>query len=211
MSNKKHNNPVNAPQPTSEYLTFNREVNIDTPEIVVPEMEDVFRALPKINRFNGQTIVPYSVALHSIMCVDVAEKIHKINKPHYLMGVLLHDAGEAYVGDVVRYIKQIIGKRLSHIEEYFFFALLVNVGLNTEELRELRQEDFIILLNEIDNRMAATEADILRSTDQMSTVLPEMQRYPITLPLNNGWRETETHFRHIFHRLRRGIIERREQ
>jgi len=211
MSNKKHNNLINTLQPTSEYLTFNREIDITIPEAVVPEMEDVFRALPKINRFNGQTIVPYSVAQHSIMCAEAAEKIHERHEPHYLMAILLHDAGEAYVGDIVRFVKQTMGKNLQDIEDHFFFALLVKLGLNKDELKDIQQDNFKELLNEIDNRMGATEADILRSTDQIGTVLPEMQRYPITLPLNNGWRETEAHFRHVFHRLQIGIIERREQ
>ena len=200
----------NTQQPTSEYLTFNREIDITTPEAVVPEMEDVFRALPKINRFNGQTIVPYSVAQHSIMCTNAAEKIHDCHEPHRLMAILLHDAGEAYVGDIVRFVKQTIGKNLLDIEDHFFFALLVRIGLTPEELEDLQQENFKELLNEIDNRMGATEADVLRSTDQIGAVLPEMQRYSIILPLNLGWQETESHFRFVFNTLREGIIERRE-
>lgn len=66
-------------------------------------------ALGHINRFNGNTIRPYSVAEHSIRVSQLVEPRHKL-------AALLHDAGEAFVGDIVSPIKrEITGfDRLEH-------------------------------------------------------------------------------------------------
>jgi hypothetical protein len=56
-------------------------------------------ALSKICRFNGQTIRHWSVAQHSMFVANLVEK-------KYELEALLHDAAEAYVGDVIRPIKK---------------------------------------------------------------------------------------------------------
>lgn len=54
---------------------------------------DIAHALSRICRFTGHTGEHYSVAQH---CVHVAEHV----PPHAKLQALLHDAHEAYVGDV---------------------------------------------------------------------------------------------------------------
>ena len=63
---------------------------------------DIAWGLSSINRFNGFTHTPYSVAQHSVhvaMCLP--ERLR-------LLG-LLHDASEAFLGDVVSPIKSSLG------------------------------------------------------------------------------------------------------
>lgn len=64
-------------------------------------IEDIAHALALINRFTGHTLVPYSVAQHSIL---VAQRCPKKDA---LWG-LLHDAPEAYLCDMSRPAKQAI-------------------------------------------------------------------------------------------------------
>lgn len=69
------------------------------PEEVV--VEDIWWSLARINRFNGHTKVPYTVAEHSLHCMMAAPEPLRC-------AALLHDAAEAYVGDVLRPIKNLL-------------------------------------------------------------------------------------------------------
>jgi len=66
-------------------------------------LEDIAHHLAIINRYNGASSKPYSVAQHSVKCAQLAEAA-KLG-PLVAMGALLHDAQEAYLGDVVKPIK----------------------------------------------------------------------------------------------------------
>lgn len=57
-------------------------------------IEDIAHALSLENRYSGHTPFPYSVAQHSILMAAKAPADIKIH-------CLLHDAAEAYMGDVV--------------------------------------------------------------------------------------------------------------
>lgn len=61
-------------------------------------LPDIAHALALINRYTGHSMVPYSVAQHSV----IVSKL--VPEEHALWG-LLHDASEAYLGDVARPLK----------------------------------------------------------------------------------------------------------
>lgn len=64
-------------------------------------VEDIARGLSGVNRFNGQTSFPYSVAEHS---VHVASRL----PPELQLLGLLHDASEAYLIDMPSPHKQLL-------------------------------------------------------------------------------------------------------
>lgn len=67
-------------------------------------IEDIARALSQTNRYNGHTRMPLSVAQHSVICAYLV--------PHEIaLEALLHDAAEAYIGDMSRPIKQWLRSR----------------------------------------------------------------------------------------------------
>jgi len=76
--------------------------NLDPKSVCI---EDIAHALACINRFNGHAKIPISVAQHS---VDVSN----LSTPYRLEG-LLHDAAEAYLGDMTKWLKSSPG-----MEEY---------------------------------------------------------------------------------------------
>jgi hypothetical protein len=63
------------------------------------DLADIAHALAQVNRFTGHTRRPYSVAEHSLYVWQVVKEEHY--EDHVLQAhALLHDAAEAYVGDV---------------------------------------------------------------------------------------------------------------
>lgn len=75
---------------------------------------DIAAALSKINRFVGHTSRLYSVAEHSLHVTQVMEREMGITDLAVLFAGLMHDAHEAYTGDLHSPMKQIIG----HVWEY---------------------------------------------------------------------------------------------
>ncbi len=95
------------PDPTR---SENRHVTLDARTIHFPTMtpdefriEDVPHCLAMICRYNGFVDRFYSVAQHSVMVCELAEAIHGRSPISHC--ALLHDASEAYLGDVSRPFK----------------------------------------------------------------------------------------------------------
>jgi 5'-deoxynucleotidase YfbR-like HD superfamily hydrolase len=70
---------------------------------------DIAHALANINRFTGHCSRPYSVAEHSLLVADIMERELHIHDPAALLAGLLHDAHEAYTGDLHTPGKQLVG------------------------------------------------------------------------------------------------------
>lgn len=67
------------------------------------DINDIAHQLSQINRFTGATSRPYTVAEHSILCAQLADR-YGLPKP-IQRACLLHDAHEAYLGDMATPIK----------------------------------------------------------------------------------------------------------
>jgi 5'-deoxynucleotidase YfbR-like HD superfamily hydrolase len=66
---------------------------------------DIAHGLALTNRYNGQTVRPYSVAEHSLLVVEILEREYAEHDPAVLLAALLHDAHEAYLGDMIAPLK----------------------------------------------------------------------------------------------------------
>lgn len=66
-------------------------------------IEDIAHALAHVPRFAGHTSRFYSVGAHSINVARVVPKAHKLQ-------ALLHDATEAYLGDMPTPFKRVFGE-----------------------------------------------------------------------------------------------------
>jgi len=64
-------------------------------------LEDIGHALANVCRFGGHTSSFYSVAQHSVLVARLVGTTH----PELQANALLHDAPEAYLGDIVRPLK----------------------------------------------------------------------------------------------------------
>ena len=80
-------------------LTYiGKRVDVEHIHLADIDIRDIAHHLALINRFNGATRVPYSVAQHSI---HVAQYV----PAEFRLWGLLHDAAEAYVGDIIAPMK----------------------------------------------------------------------------------------------------------
>lgn len=69
-------------------------------------IEDIAQGLAQTNRFTGQASRPYSVAEHSLFVEQLVALIS--DDPNVRLAALLHDAHEAYFGDMSSPLKQML-------------------------------------------------------------------------------------------------------
>ena len=85
------------------------ELSNPKPEDV--RIEDIAHALALQGRFNGHSSFFWSVAQHSLLVADYLDKRNRTDR--IVMLGLLHDAAEAYIGDVTSPVKAMC----SHVRE----------------------------------------------------------------------------------------------
>jgi hypothetical protein len=76
-----------------------------SPENMVFDMNEIAWALSMQCRYNGHVKEFYSVAEHSVLMTEYAHGELNILDTRVLRTILLHDAAEAYIGDMVSPIK----------------------------------------------------------------------------------------------------------
>ena len=115
-------------------------------------IEDIAHSLALINRYNGHTHTPYSVAEH-------CERMSYIPTAHPLVS-LLHDAAEAYVGDIASPQKNYLwwASDLTNITPYRVQeGKIIRVIGETLGVRDLRGNIEYKGVKEADLTMLATE------------------------------------------------------
>ena len=78
---------------------------------------DIANSLARINRFTGHTYANWSVAQHSMLVVALAMRHTPDLTPIQARALLLHDAHEAYCGDVASPIKLALGDAWTNFED----------------------------------------------------------------------------------------------
>lgn len=100
------------------------EFNLLRPDPETIHIEDIAHHLSQICRFTGGTRVHYSVAQHCVQACELAPAEWKL-------AALLHDAAEAYVGDVSSPVKGLIGTAYAPLEERILRAIFEKFGVPT--------------------------------------------------------------------------------
>ena len=102
-------------------------------------IEDIARGLAYKSHFGGHTPKYFSVAEHSLLVMSLLPPALKRN-PVVRLAALLHDAPEAYIGDCVKPLKDllpdyvIIEKRLQHV-------ILDKFGIPADTLKSIKPYD----------------------------------------------------------------------
>lgn len=158
-------------------------------------IEDIAHGLALQCRFSGQCRVFYSVAQHSV----VASRIVSSSRPHNRLAALLHDAGEAYLGDTVRPVKWALKKYTSILtlaEGWAQWVVFRKFGITDWSPEDVKAAD---------NAMLATEArDIVTdSTDDWWLPEPPI-KWHIEPAKCWDWRRAEVMFLARFEELMEG-------
>jgi hypothetical protein len=133
-------------------------------------VEDVAHSLSLICRFGGHCSSFFSVAEHSIM---VAQRV----PPKFRLTALLHDATEAYLGDMVRPVK-----RHPDMAAYCFAETIAHIAVHTA-LGGTFPHDPII--KQADDEQLAWEFDHMRDVKGRAWMTPIVAERAF---LNEYWR-----------------------
>lgn len=118
-------------------------IDIMNPTADMIDLEDIASALSHVCRFGGQVNQFYSVAQHSVLVSYLCDA-------KYAMHGLLHDASEAYIGDVIKPLKNILGDVYEDIETKFTYAIFDKFNLDPSGLKNVEKADKLALQIEHD-------------------------------------------------------------
>ena len=127
-------------------------------------IEEIANALSNQGRYNGQTRVFYSVAEHSvILCRFAQERKYPIETQKAL---LLHDASEAYCGDIVYHLKHRLPEFIAiekNIIDVIFdkFELIAEASLET-----VHYLDRSICIDEMSQLMARIDHELINNMNE---------------------------------------------
>lgn len=107
-----------------------RRLDLLDPSPLDIEIADIAHGLARVARWNGQTDGPhiYSVAQHSLLVETIAHQNMRLDRKH-LLAVLLHDAPEYVIGDMITPFKAVIGDTYKAVEARLLAAIHMRFGL----------------------------------------------------------------------------------
>jgi hypothetical protein len=115
------------------------------------QLADIAHQLALINRFNGATTRPYSVAEHSLLVAEIFERQLGMSNPVARLAALMHDAHKCYLGDITTPVKRHLGDGCQVLEASLERAVQERYGLRTAAAayrQQIRDADLIALATE---------------------------------------------------------------
>lgn len=124
-----------------------RYFNFVTPEQNIFGVEEIAHALAHVCRFAGHTREFYSVAQHSVHASYLVHREHAL-------AALMHDAAEAFIGDVTSPLKQLL-PAYKVIEKRLERVIFAKFGLAWPMHPDVKRADLIMLATEQRDLMPA--------------------------------------------------------
>lgn len=128
---------------------------------------DIAHALSRLCRFNGHTRAHYSVAQHSLIVASLVPVEHQLV-------ALLHDATEAYIGDMTRPLKAVMPE-YQYVERQIWLAVCDRFDIQIDLPVCVKESDMVALATERRDLMPEHpgEWDCLRGVKPMKeTIVP---------------------------------------
>ena len=141
--------------PDNAYMTTvsGRRVFFHDPKPEDIDLGDIAYALSGLYRWGGHTEPRWSVAQHSILGSSIIEK-------EFALEFLLHDAAEAYLGDIIRPLKRMpeVAARYQIMEECLERVMAEKFGLLYPFPDEVKLTDNLVGYNEALHLMKSSHA-----------------------------------------------------
>lgn len=117
-----------------------RRLNLLDPSPLDIEISDIAHGLARVARWNGQTHGEhaYSVAQHSLLVLDIFERLCPNASRNDRMAALLHDAPEYVIGDMISPFKAVMGGDYKLVEERLQQAIHMRFGLKPQMSQTLK-------------------------------------------------------------------------
>ncbi len=118
-----------------------RRLNLLDPSPLDVELDDIAHGLARVARWNGQTVGGhiFSVAQHSLLVGAIADHLHPDMSRDWRLAVLLHDAPEYVIGDIISPFKAVIGDAYKSIEAGLLAAIHLHFGLPAQPAAALKR------------------------------------------------------------------------
>lgn len=124
------------------------KVSVLDPQEDEIKIEDIATALSKQCRYNGHCNQFYSVAQHCVLGVDFIYQYYTDLGPEKQKALakyfLLHDASEAYLGDMIKPVK-VVCRGFQEIEDKFETVIARKFNLNLSLYKEMKWVDRFML------------------------------------------------------------------
>ena len=132
--------PAQAPRAWQRMLS-GRRLDLLDPSPVDVEISDIAHGLARVARWNGQTRGDhaYSVAQHSLLVDHIYALSYPSAPAAERLAVLLHDAPEYVIGDMISPFKAIVGGDYKAVEARLQGAIHLRFGLAPQTAQALHE------------------------------------------------------------------------
>jgi 5'-deoxynucleotidase YfbR-like HD superfamily hydrolase len=152
-----------APAPRAwQRMLSGRRLDLLDPSPLDVEIEDIAHGLARVARWNGQTRGAhiFSVGQHALLVECIARQREPNLDRRLRLAVLLHDAPEYVIGDMITPFKAVIGDSYRAVEARLHVAVRLRFGLPPELPNHLQR-----LIKAADRSAAYLEATRLAGFD----------------------------------------------
>jgi 5'-deoxynucleotidase YfbR-like HD superfamily hydrolase len=151
-----------APARAWQRMLSGRRLDLLDPSPLDVEVEDIAHGLARVARWNGQTEGDhiFSVAQHTLLVEALARQRAPRLDRRGRLAVLLHDAPEYVIGDMISPFKAVIGHSYKAVEQRLLAAIHLRFGLPATVAPELAR-----LIKAADRSAAYLEATRIAGFD----------------------------------------------
>ncbi|RAI45784.1 YfbR-like 5'-deoxynucleotidase [Rhodoplanes roseus] len=124
-----------------------RRLDLLDPSPLDVELEDIAHGLARVARWNGQTVGDhiFSVAQHTLLVEEIARRRCGAVDRRLGLALMLHDAPEYVIGDMISPFKAVMGGAYKAVEHRLLAAIHLRFGLPPtlpeETLRIVKEAD----------------------------------------------------------------------
>lgn len=176
-----------APQRAWQRMLSGRRLDLLEPSPLDIEIDDIAHGLARVARWNGQTsgLHAFSVAQHSLAVLAIFDHFWPGAMPVQRMMVLLHDAPEYVIGDMISPFKAIVGGGYKDVEARLQAAIHVRFSLPATTpagLKDrIKRADMVAAFYEAIFLAGFEEAEAVRFFGRPRGITPDVANFVPTL------------------------------